>query len=77
MVHTSSLSVRIRFLFTLLLRDAFCNFLSNCHIALSSFPNLALKIVRQDLVLDLRRTIYAARKSGQLVRQEGILGDQR
>src|SRR5260370_38898888 len=41
MGHTSSLSVRIQFFFTLLLRDAFCNFLSNCHFALSSFPNLA------------------------------------
>lgn len=32
-----------------------------------------LKLVHQDLVLDLRRAIYAARKSGQLVKQEGIL----
>lgn len=32
-----------------------------------------LKIVHQDLALDLRRAIYTARKSGQLVRQEGTL----
>ena len=32
-----------------------------------------LKIVHQDLVLDLRRAIYTARKSGQLVKQKGIL----
>ena len=32
------------FFLTLLLRDAFCNVLSNCHIALSSFPNLALQL---------------------------------
>jgi hypothetical protein len=43
MLHTSSLSVWLQFFSTLLLGDSFCNFLSNCHIASCSFPNLALE----------------------------------
>src|SRR5882762_9592415 len=41
MVHTSSLSVPVPIFCTLLLRDSFCNFLSNRHIPFSSFSNLA------------------------------------